>query len=1419
MDARVRIATVVDALSRQYPTALRRLKEVRVGSDEEISRFHFFRRRIEIARKATATPEPLNPAPRKAIGDMSYEANFVHEFGHVLRDVMYDNAELEERFVQRAAEIFREAGYKIDTVPRRWGEIALAISESQDDINKLVNDVSSYVMENFLHRSKRLAGSEFFAELFTMGYLYRNDPQTPEYVRKFMDLVDEFFLEPTSKLKPHELFWFHESNSLAWNMWGLRVGKVGRFRAEDVLHSYYTPKWYENLLKDLDTRYGAGVREIPFIRVIKEGNKTRIEVDDDTVKRIAKEMWKRGKKNGGFTFDPYRMRFVNKAPGKYAVALLPGTTTTFPNLDKITEKDFVNGVRLFFKDKDVVELLRHRGTYVGGWADTQNGWFGLDPSELVDSLDDAMRYGAERRQMTIFDYSNYKEIEIPRENWEPVMIPPHLRKFWTSMPQERDRLLADLFLDIFAVTSMHAGVEQNVTRALSVMDAFLNDRPIPRTLMRWKQIGDRFEEVEPVLEGSVMHIAEILLGFGPREWMQDRGLFLDRNKIIQFADALKNPTGYRYLMGEGTTPPFDSRMYLVFFGKTAKEVQGSDFIRRFFEERGWDFNAFRTNEERLQKMRQWVVDTYLKPIAEDADAQLQKRFPGIGYHITPDVVMAYFWTKAKDVVRIRIELARQAGQADIMEELEAAVKTIRNYSGDLPQAIIDALNGKEGKDWDKIRRFLDALGFNKDEWKRVFGYSLMDQVAGHIKGMITMNDNGALMRFFATADVETFAHELGHLVRFLLPPDDLNRIAEIIGKPIASWGRAEEERFADMFVDYLRGRTLGVEEARPIMARIKGSLGELWKRLRGYAVYGVGTTKPSVAEILDKYFNDALSYIGAPSRELVEVAKKSPLKPAAAGAMIGAGVGLAEGDDRFEDALRGAVYGAVGGLTLRALSRRYYGYLPDALARLNTHLRYTLSPAFDAGRWMEQNMIAAMRYDLPPIIGDPERWLKARVDEFAPVTGLRNKLTEDNIVREAYDYWDQLMGAHGRFAVIDEIDRRLFQAGILGFSPRKWEAVQAFLLKQRGWTDEKVRDAVMRIGRYGPGRANLEKTINFVFFPFSFNKKLLETLEGWVTSAPLRGLLIHEGLRRYYESNFDEDVNNFLRDHLPILASLAYLNNLSMGIGPGRFFLEGLLDNRTLEAKAAQVLANFFIPAGGAATPLHHAVSNFTDLTINAFVPVVLTGESIDRAGGVKGVRDILRRYIPFIRDLSKFFEESWDQLISLPPLEGMSKEGQLVHYLDELEKFKGEVRPIAQSLGYKSPESFMASGSSLGRIYAIRYEQLRVDLAKKYPSAVQALSEIRVPGLTRERAMMDLYERRGGELSDAEKRILNLIEYERTWENLRDLGYASNEFMQMFVGNSIRDQALKHVDDPRFVELWDFFFADKYGPITRMVA
>ena len=624
-----------------------------------------------------------------------------------------------------------------------------------------------------------------------------------------------------------------------------------------------------------------------------------------------------------------------------------------------------------------------------------------------------------------------------------------------------------------------------------------------------------------------------------------------------------------------------------------------------------------------------------------------------------------------------------------------------------------------------------------------------------------------------------------------------------------SWPREAEERFAQDAEKYILTKTK-LADAPPAMGVLKQALSSLWPATREHALNTNLVPRASRA-VMDKHFGQALSLVPETrrSRLVGDIASKQT----AAGAVVGAGAGAIEDDeDRLGGALHGAAVGAGIGLGTRAALKHTYGYLPDQLQKMNTALRYTLSFTFDAGRISEQNMIAAMKFNLPMMMS-PTKYTKGRKWR-SPFRG--GEVTGEQAWGDAVKLYDEINGG-GTFAQnIDDLDRRMYQAGLLGFSPRNWEIAQTFQLWQRGMPAEEIQEAVAQIGRYGTKQTPIERTANFVVFPFSFSKKLLTTLGDFVLQQPGRNLMLHEGLRRYQASENDEKVREFLDKHVPLLEELKGINNLVFGLSPGRFFLAGLDDHRSGTGKAAQLLSSFLVPSG-AATTLAQAAGNSADLAINAFVPLVITDESINRAGGIKNMFDVMRRYVPFVRELDQYLA-GVDSPSALgrqitAATEGEDPYYQFSAYQDGKRVAKAQFEPLATAMGYSSVDGL--EQSEFGQTIKSSLEAREQELIRDYPTGFRMSQEFTNQDNLDAQALLDLSRKENR--SSGEDHILEVVQNINTQRQMFEQVDIDPQISQMIVASSIRKFAAKYAGDARFAELWDRFFTREFGPLRRV--
>jgi hypothetical protein len=266
------------------------------------------------------------------------------------------------------------------------------------------------------------------------------------------------------------------------------------------------------------------------------------------------------------------------------------------------------------------------------------------------------------------------------------------------------------------------------------------------------------------------------------------------------------------------------------------------------------------------------------------------------------------------------------------------------------------------------------------------------------------------------------------------------------------------------------------------------------------------------------------------------------------------------------------------------------------------------------------------------------------------------------------------------------------------------------------------------------------------------------------------------------------------------------------------------MDNRTALGNVMFTLGTAFVPSGGAATTAAQMAGAIGDLGVQAFSPIVVTGESIKRAGGAESFLDILKSYVPFTREINTYFFGNGPllgptsavgaQLKANPSWlggEGLSPYSQYQDYVDELREYKNDLEPLARVMGYASADGLL--NSDIGLPMKMQYEQRRMELRKQYPTGSAMSDQFENSALQHERAIQDIVEKVNK--SEAEEAIVKISQEEWKWRMLRQATSLPSEMVSAIAAKRIRDFALKYANDRRFRELWEYLYAPIYGPVV----
>lgn len=352
---------------------------------------------------------------------------------------------------------------------------------------------------------------------------------------------------------------------------------------------------------------------------------------------------------------------------------------------------------------------------------------------------------------------------------------------------------------------------------------------------------------------------------------------------------------------------------------------------------------------------------------------------------------------------------------------------------------------------------------------------------------------------------------------------------------------------------------------------------------------------------------------------------------ATAGAVVGAAGGTVTAlqsdhpdlGEILKDAATGGGIGAVGAALGGDRLGWYMANLPNRLVQLRNDLRFTLSPAFSFRRIAKTNV---------------KLQLEGIAPTFDPLTTMEKAGT---LAEDRARLRDVLPGAYNEIS--DDADRYLRENDVFGFyNARNYEAygLGEWARAHPEATAEQQKAFINKTFAYGSrtqeGRTALERSANFVFFPFSFDKTLYRNLGGYLLDRPAQQILLTKALAAYNQFNSEHmDGKNPLaaswwEKHVPVLNEALRLNAFAHGLSPGEL--------------------------GGINRPL-----------LNLFLPQSWSSSTENL--------DTLHRFVPALKDFDRLNSELSDQGAILKTV----GDNMLAHFHGEVST-PGKPTPVAES-------------------------------------------------------------------------------------------------------------------------------------------
>lgn len=541
------------------------------------------------------------------------------------------------------------------------------------------------------------------------------------------------------------------------------------------------------------------------------------------------------------------------------------------------------------------------------------------------------------------------------------------------------------------------------------------------------------------------------------------------------------------------------------------------------------------------------------------------------------------------------------------------------------------------------------------------------------------------------------------------------------------------------------------------------------------------------------------------------------LRSAAVGGAIGLGASQAPRfvpDSTFQNAVRWA-------------NTRNGYVLFDQYARLRDTLRFGLSPLFDLSRYTEGYVLGQTAAPRTVTEGGAAGRKVVMPLDVSP-RGVRRRIrkSENLDVDEAQKVFNQYRSEFRAAAVGDfnpdapeTAMRWMQQIGMAGFNLTDWMAGAYTELRRQGMNAAEAYRAAKEMYTYGVnGRSAAELSVNFVFFPFSFQKKALGSIAKFMQDDLSRSIFITDAFLAYQALNEQYNLDEYWREYIPFMQQLSRLNLFAYGLSAGRLGGINAQLFETIGRGALQVGRDVL-----GDDPDRGPTSVLADLSRDAqsiamFTPWVGRINTEEDSLAVQG---LIRSLTPVINDtvwMSRNFQELQRTL-----REGGRPFGQVIDGYQEWNNFRRDVETVLQQGGY--------TWWHLHRLPALRplsieFYRKRAELSEKYPewqrSRRESIFNAQMLDEERQNHRARFY---SGSTDPQDVLYMQFeMEVERVTESLAqqgvdvggDDGWLDAPIQAVDYLKQVAAEMLEQ--NPRFRSIWEKFYFREFGPILSEV-
>ena len=606
------------------------------------------------------------------------------------------------------------------------------------------------------------------------------------------------------------------------------------------------------------------------------------------------------------------------------------------------------------------------------------------------------------------------------------------------------------------------------------------------------------------------------------------------------------------------------------------------------------------------------------------------------------------------------------------------------------------------------------------------------------------------------------------------------------------------------------------------------------------ALGGAGVAlSPKVMEQLTKHASHQVHMAGRSFNPLSIRSFTRAAMGAGTGALVNAGMGSEEGWTENPWAVGAALFGALAApgmlrgagaaydyanavkATKTGVGFRDYSRLTERALGTRDFLRFTVNPWFDVQRYSEALAMGATKdfgkmdgRDITiPLNYSPGRTRKMiaqgklDMDNVQGALGMKLDISDPaQVERQIGAKLAELTGGKLDPDLMEATTRRFTDLGIMGFSNHKWQTSAFTHLVEQGVDAEKAADLVQDLYSYGKaGRSAAELSANFIFFPYSYMKKLGTQVGKFATDDLGRAVFMHDALKAYELLDEKYDLQEKFDAYLPVLSELRVLNPLGMGLSPGAL---GGINRPILDVAYGTIMSD---PARDVA---------------NLFLPQALTLEGPSDADNVY---DMVERAIPALT------QARWLLMDTLPEQANVvtsprhvSRTTEITRGVAELNRLREEFDRKAQEDGYSLSDimrSREGGKADMGAKWKMKteYRSREALIFDEYPAFAAARKEWVAKRIQRNAELSQITNRPNPQgLSGPETGVWSFHQFVDEFEQRMaeaGLEVEDEDFFEQSEYNSIRAVAVAlAVEYPGFETYYNQYWQDQFGKISMEI-